>query len=260
MNHFYLIIAFLTLTLTTNAQNSSGDTPSSNKGSIEIYSGLTFSRATGNFVDNFEADIANQNESLGEDVNLNAKLPFEFGFEIGANYTYNINEKISISSGVGFWRTQLATRVNYEYQNPDFSYDEVGMDQTTFKFSYLALPIKVRYHLNNRLSMEAGVHFNFALKGLAEAVVESEREVIINGELDEEWTRPIEENTVALKDIAQSFVPQYRINLVYNISSLLNATIGFFGNGKHLIIEDQGLKSLGLQLGIRANLGNLIKL
>ena len=122
------------------------------------------------------------------------------------------------------------------------------------------LPLKASFHVNDRWTVEAGVHLNFTLKGQAEAVIQSGREVIINGDLDEEWTRPTEESTIALKDEVQSLVPQYRFDIVYDIGPFLNAAIGFFlAMGKHLTIEGQDLTSLGLQFSLRADLGSIIK-
>lgn len=261
VNYFYWIFPFLMLSIVAKGQNSSvTGIPSNNDNSIQIHAGATFSRATGTFVDAFKTDIEEQNETLGEAVNLNSEIPIDFGFAFGATYTHNLGEKISLSSGLGFWRTQLVTRVKYEYRNPDFSYDEVGTDQTTFKLSYMTLPLKASFHVNDRWTVEAGVHLNFTLKGQAEAVIQSGREVIINGDLDEEWTRPTEESTIALKDEVQSLVPQYRFDIVYDIGPFFNAAIGFFGNGKHLTIEGQDLTSLGLQFSLRADLGSIIKI
>ena len=255
MNNVYSIsvLMIFSMVLCGYAQNQN----EVQRSQIAFFAASSFAQITGDVAQRLERNTQEQNDLLGEDYRFSIDVPNRLGYGFGINYSYGFSQSIKFTSGLGFSFFPLSTQVTYQYNDPEFSYDELGFDETTFNFYYVSVPLLIGFQVTPRWNIEGGVNFNIALKGLAQATSETKRDIFINGEIDSEWSIPLTKNSIDIKDEINSVVLQYKISLGYKISDMFNVHLGLFQNLNHITVDNENMNSRGVQLSLRGNLNNL---
>ena len=130
MKKSLLLLAFLAMTVSAQAQHEEGDV------TIQPRVGVTFSNITGD-------------DLFSEDTKM--KVNVTYGFEV----EYSFTDKLSIAGGL------LFTDQGYK-----FDYYDINNSKYTAKFNnyYAAVPITLNYYLVEGLAIKAGVQPAFRVK------------------------------------------------------------------------------------------------
>ena len=141
MKKSLLLLAFLAMTMSAQAQHEEGDV------TIQPRVGVTFSNITGD-------------DLFSEDTKM--KVNLTYGFEV----EYSFTDKLSIAGGL------LFTDQGYKFDYYEFvDGRDLYSYQVTAKFNnyYAAVPITLNYYLVEGLAIKAGVQPAFRVKTKLEA-------------------------------------------------------------------------------------------
>jgi len=90
----------------------------------------------------------------------------QFGFQIGATANYAINSRFSVEPEVLFIKS--AALNSLDLQVDLFTGEPVKSALIKIPNNYVQFPIRARYKITNKLTVQAGVHFGFEFGGTCE--------------------------------------------------------------------------------------------
>ncbi|MEM7656109.1 MAG: OmpA family protein [Bacteroidota bacterium] len=171
-------------------------------------------------------------ELLGEGYDLKlANVPVAAPV-VGVSLVYSLPEHLSFQVGLRYQQIGFRLENVFNLREPEFSYDEQQITIAQVRTHLLTFPLALHYQLSDRLSIGAEVLVGGSLNNWARARTVTQTDVVINGELDPDWSREREVFTAASPNLNRLLRIGGGIQVLYTLPNDwgLGARLTYFPN------------------------------